>query len=71
MRRIERIQLHASILELIDRRRRETGDENLGSGVEAAILSESLRDIERDILAEPGALERLLVPLRQRPRVGF
>jgi hypothetical protein len=60
------MQLHVSIMELIDRRRRETGDENLGSGIEAVILAESLRDVEEDILAEPGALEPMLVPLRQR-----
>ena len=51
----------------IDRRRRETGEENLGSGVEASILSESLRDIKRDILAEPGALEeQVAATLSQR-----
>jgi hypothetical protein len=66
MKPINRIQLHASILDLIDRRRRETGDENLGNGVERTILSEALRDVEADILAEPGALEPMLVRLRPR-----
>jgi hypothetical protein len=66
MSSIERIQLHASILDLIDRRRRETGDENMGNGVERAIIGEALRDVEADILAEPGALEPMLVRLRPR-----
>ena len=66
MRPTDRIRLHASILELIDQRRKETGDENLGAGVENTILTESLRAIEQDIFAEPGALESMLVPLRRK-----
>ncbi len=56
----DKLQLHASVLELIAQRRSETGDENLGSVVEERILAQALRGIEEDILLHPGALEPYL-----------
>jgi hypothetical protein len=59
------MELHASLLDLIARRRAETGDENLGTGAAAAILRDALSDLEQDILADPGALEAMVAPLRR------
>jgi hypothetical protein len=68
MKPIDRIQLHASILDLIDRKRSQTGDQHLGSGIEQNILTEALRELEEDVLADPGAFEPMLVRLRQPRR---
>ena len=64
MKAIDRIDLHAFVLNQIDRKRQETGDPNVGSGIEHAILNEALRDLEEDLIADPGALETMLVRLR-------
>lgn len=60
------LELRAALLELIDRRRVETGDPGLGANVERLILEEDLGDLNRDILSQPGALESQLVPLRRK-----
>ena len=53
----ERIELSAKILDLIDRRRVETGDPAVGRNIERMVLETQLRDLEEEILANPGALE--------------
>jgi len=63
--RSKRLKLHAEILALIERRRRQTGDPELGRDMEQWILRDEWRDLEHDILANPGALEGMLVPLRR------
>jgi hypothetical protein len=45
----ERLKLHASLIETIDRRRRESGDSNLGSSIEERIISQELRELEGDL----------------------
>ena len=50
---LQELELHASILDLMTRRRAETGDENLGSGVVERILEKALRGIEQDLLRNP------------------
>lgn len=65
MKAIDRMQLHAFVLDLIDRKREQTGDPNVASGIEHAILTEALRDLEEDLVADPGALEPSLVRLRR------
>jgi len=55
------LELHASILDLIVRRRSETGYELLGSAIEERIIAQELRGIEEEILSNPGALEAHLV----------
>jgi hypothetical protein len=61
---VDELELHASILELIMRRRSETGDENLGSAIEERIIARTLRGVEEEILSNPGALEAHLVRRR-------
>jgi hypothetical protein len=61
----ERLKIHASVLDLIDRRRSETGDAYLGSGIEAHILAIELGELETEILESPGALEKILVRVRR------
>jgi hypothetical protein len=55
-----------SVIELISRRRKETGDASLGVALEQWIVSAQLRALENEILSNPGALEQVLVPLRRR-----
>ena len=42
----ERMTARVRVLEMIDRRRRETGDGQIGSGIERLILAMSLAEIE-------------------------
>jgi hypothetical protein len=62
----DRIQLSEAILDLIERKRQETGDESLGSNIERAVLESQIADLEREIFENPGAIEPMLVPLRRR-----
>ena len=59
----ERMVARVRVLELIDRRRRETGDEEIGAAIERLILAMCLAEIEdataRDQLA---ATPRMLSP---------
>ena len=66
----DRLELNAAILALIDEHRRRSGNPDLGSGVERAVLESEWRDLEKDIYDNPGALERNLAPLRRRERAG-
>ena len=58
----DRLELRSRILEIIDRRREETGDRSLGSSVERLLIEEELRDLvsESTIEGEPA-----LVPVRR------
>jgi len=58
------MRLCEDILAIIDRRRTETGDAFLGSGIERVILDMQVQELEQDILEHPGAIEPWLV--RQR-----
>ena len=62
----DRIKLGEDLLALIDRRRAETGDPLLGSAVEKVLIDSHLRELEADILEDPGAFEPWLV----RPRTA-
>ena len=62
----DRIQLSEAILDLIERKRQETGDESLGSNIERTILESQIADLEHEIFENPGAIEPMLVPLRRR-----
>ncbi len=57
----DRLERAARALDVIDRRRGETGDERLGRGIEHFIVRRELQELEQDILADPGALEIFLV----------
>ena len=60
----DRMKLAAEILALIDRKRAEAGDPNLGSAIERVLLDAQIREIEQDIFEDPGAIEPMLVRRR-------
>jgi hypothetical protein len=62
----EELDLAEAVLELIERRRATTGDRELGSAIERAILEQEIRGLEHEIFENPGALEAMLVPIRRR-----
>lgn len=61
-----RLEQEAALMAKLDERRRETGDDNLGSSIEREILERELKALEADILEDPGALQPMLVPVRMR-----
>ncbi len=62
----DRLEQSARVLEQIDRRRQEAGDPTVASGLVRFLLELEFRELEDDILADPGALESQLVRLRAR-----
>jgi hypothetical protein len=60
------LELRAALLALIDQHRTQTGDPELGTSIARMIVEEDMRDLDRDILSNPGALETQLVPLRRK-----
>lgn len=61
----ERIRVAAGLLAMIETRRAQADDPNLGAAMERAVIDAHLREIEADILNDPGAIEPWLV--RRRP----
>ncbi|HUA62845.1 MAG TPA: hypothetical protein VML19_29075 [Verrucomicrobiae bacterium] len=61
----DRMKLCEAVLALIEQKRAETGDETLGSGIERVVLDMQVREIEEDILEDPGAFEPWLVRRRE------
>ena len=61
-------QMNAAVelLELLDRKRQESGDPCLGSVIERSLLDAHLGAVETDILEDPGALESMLVRVNRR-----
>ena len=62
----DRLALCESILGIIVAKRAETGDLTLGAAIERAILESQTREIENEILDNPGAIEPWLIRLRPR-----
>jgi hypothetical protein len=60
----DRLKLWEDLLDLIDRRRNETNDPLLGSAIEKVILDSQFRELEQDILEDPGAFEPWLIRRR-------
>jgi len=56
-----RLEQREAVLRLLDRRRAETGDPNLGRGMETKILDLEMTDLVSAVAAEENA-ERALVP---------
>jgi hypothetical protein len=54
-----RLSQIAWVLNEIDARRAATGDPFFGSRIEAFLIALALREVEADILADPGALAPL------------
>jgi hypothetical protein len=65
----ERLGICAKLLGEIDGHRARTKDSGLGISIEHRIIERELRELEEDILADPGALEAQLV--RVRPKRSF
>jgi len=61
----DRLKLAEEILALIERKRAETGDEGLGSGIERAVLNSQFQELEAEIMENPGAIEPWLVRRRR------
>jgi hypothetical protein len=60
----DRLKLYEAILSLIEEKRAETGDESLGAAIEEAVLDIQVRELEQEILENPGAFEPWLVRRR-------
>ena len=58
---VHHIELCEAILALIDRKRFETGDPNFGTGVERLVIDRQIRELESEILDNPGPIEPWLV----------
>jgi hypothetical protein len=61
----DRTKLCGAILSLIDQARTETGDETLGLSIEQAVLDVQFRELESEILDNPGAIEPWLLRRRR------
>jgi hypothetical protein len=59
------IELCEAVLSLIERKRAETGDATLGEGIERLVIDSQFRDVEREVLDNPGAIEPWLVRRRR------
>jgi hypothetical protein len=55
-------------LSFIARKRVETGDATLGTGVERLVIDRQIRELEREVLDNPGAIEPWLVRRRRGER---
>lgn len=64
----ERLAIGTKLLEDIERNRERTQRSGLGASIEKRIIERELGELEQDILADPGALECLLVRVRPRRR---
>ena len=57
----DRLERAVRALAVVERRRSETGDTKLGAGLERFIVRRELRELEQEILENPGPLEVFLV----------
>ena len=55
----ERLRAGATVLEILDRRRAESGDPCLGSAIEESVVDSCLIDLEWDLFADPPDLQSL------------
>ena len=62
----DRLKLAGAVLALIEQTRAETGDESLGSDIERVVVETQFRELESEILENPGAIEPWLI--RRRPQ---
>lgn len=57
----DRTKLGEAILELIEQKRAETGDAQLGASIERAVIDAQFQEVEAEILENPGAIEPWLI----------
>jgi hypothetical protein len=60
------LNLFEEILALIERKRTETGFESLGAPIERAVIDYQFRELENEILENPGAIEPWLIRRRNQ-----
>jgi hypothetical protein len=56
----------AEVLETLDRRRAATGNPHLGVLIERSLLDQHLKELEADMIADPGCAETKVVVRRDR-----
>ena len=61
----DRLDLCEAILDLIERKRAETGDETLGASIERLVLESQMKELESEIFENPGAIEPWLIRIRR------
>jgi len=61
----KRLREAAAQMVRIGRLRRETRNQNFGRDTEWQLVDRELRELEAEILADPGALEKMLVRVRR------
>ena len=61
---VHHIELCEAILSLIEQKRAETGDANLGVEIERLVIDSQFREVEREVLDNPGAIEPWLIRRR-------
>jgi hypothetical protein len=62
---VEELKLYEAVLALIEQRRAESGDVSLGTNIEELIIQAQFRDLEAEIMDNPGAFEPWLVRRRR------
>lgn len=60
----ERLQQSVATLDTLERKRDETRTPSLGQDTEWSLIEQELREIEANILEDPGALSKFLVRIR-------
>ena len=60
----DRMKLAEQVLALIEHMRAESGDANLGAAIERTVLESQFRELEAEILENPGAIEPWLIRRR-------
>ena len=60
-----RLKLYEAILALIEQMRAQTGDESLGASIESVVVDTQFRELEREILEDPGPIEPWLIRHRR------
>jgi hypothetical protein len=60
-----RLKLYEAILALIEQMRAQTGDESLGASIERVVVDTQFRELEREILEDPGPIEPWLIRRRR------
>ena len=62
---VNRMKLSEAILALIESKRIESGDAELGANIEAFLIDLQFKELETEILQNPGAIEPWLIRRRQ------
>lgn len=62
---VDRLELCEAVLALIEQKRAETSDPSLGDALEQFVLDAQVKELEDEILENPGAFEPWLVRRRR------